>query len=67
MSAAEREASVATAKWQEQSLKTSALLDAIANAIWILDGTSTVIGADPLACNTAARRLLDEARKAARG
>ena len=66
MSAAEKEARVAHAKWQEQCLKTSALLDALDAAIDVLDGKSVFIGVDLNDCNRAARKRLEDARKAAR-
>lgn len=65
MSAAEKEARIATARWQAQGLRLSALLDAIDLAIGVLDGKSNA-GVDLLACNQVARHLLDLARKAAR-
>ena len=66
MSAAEKEARIAHAKWQAQCLKTSALLDAIDIAIDVLDGKSTLVAVDLFGCNTAARNVLEGARKAAR-
>ena len=64
MTAASAEARIATARWQAQGLKLSALLDAIRDAIDVLDGKSAV-GVELLACNQAARRMLDDARKEA--
>ena len=65
MTAAEKEARIATARWQAQGLKLSALLDAIRDAIDVLDGRNPTVGVELLACNQAARRMLDVARKEA--
>ena len=65
MTAAEKEARIATARWQAQSLKTSALLDAIRDAIDVLDGRHPMVGTELLACNLVARQKLDDARKEA--
>jgi hypothetical protein len=65
MTAAEKEARVARAKWQEQCLRTSALLDAIREAIGVLDGLDPRVGVELLACNLAARALLEIAKERA--
>ena len=64
MTAAEKEARVATARWQAQCLRLSAMLDAVRDAIDVLDG-KTAVGVELIDCNIAARRMLDEARKEA--